>query len=235
MKSKPQQLSLGIALHDEATFENYLVADNNAQAVAALQNIASTQGGDNLCIWGARGVGLSHLLQATCHEAAALGRSLQYFPMADVRGYAAAELCEGLEELDLVCLDGIEHICGNRDWEQALFHLFNRMRDAGKTMIFSSHTSPPSLPILLADLKSRLLSCVIYHLESLDDDGKRSALKMRAQLRGFDMPDEVANFILNRASRDTTELFVLLNRLDDASLQEQRKLTVPFVKAVLAI
>lgn len=186
-------------------------------------------------MWGARGVGLSHLLQAVCHVADQCGRAIQYFPMADVRGYSAAELCEGLEEMDIVCLDGLEHICGNRQWEQAIFHLFNRLRDSGKSLLMSSHSSPPTLPILLPDLKSRILGSVIYHLEGLADDSKKSALQMRAKARGFDLSDEVASFILNRASRDTAELFDVLNQLDDASLQEKRKLTIPFVKEILGL
>lgn len=236
MAPRPQQLSLGIALHDEATFTNYLaVGSANPQAVDALQKVALGESRENTLVWGAHGTGLSHLLQAVCHQAADVERTLQYFPMADVRGYAPSALCEGLEDLDLVCLDGIEHICGNREWEQALFHLFNRMRDAGRTLVFSSHVSPPSLPIVLPDLKSRILSCIIYHLESLSDEAKKAALQQRAHERGFDMPEEVASFILNRASRETAELFVLLDKLDDASLQAQRKLTIPFVKSVLSI
>ncbi|WP_018276462.1 DnaA regulatory inactivator Hda [Teredinibacter turnerae] len=236
MAAQPQQLSLGIALHEEATFANYLaVGSANRQAVDALEKVASGASLENTFVWGAHGTGLSHLLQAVCHQASDCGRSLQYFPMADVRGYAPAALCEGLEDLDLVCLDGIEHICGSREWEQSLFHLFNRMRDAGKTLVFSSHVSPAALPIVLPDLKSRLMSCIIYHLESLTDDAKKAALQQRAHERGFDMPEEVASFILNRASRDTAELFELLDKLDDASLQAQRKLTIPFVKSVLEL
>jgi len=234
-KSSPVQLSLGVSLRDEATFDNYFGGGATALAIQALQRITTTALPENIMIWGARGTGLSHLLQAVCHQASDRRLAVQYFPMADVRGYAAEDLCEGLEVMDLVCLDGIEHICGNKAWEQALFHLFNRLRDAGKPLLVSSHTSPPSLPILLPDLKSRLLGCVIYHIESLSDQDKKNALIMRASARGFELPEEVVTFILNRASRDTAELFDLLNQLDDASLQEKRKLTIPFVKDILGL
>ncbi|WP_188149839.1 DnaA regulatory inactivator Hda [Teredinibacter waterburyi] len=230
----PVQLSLNVSLRDDATFANfYAQGEANAQALFALRSVLDGQSYDNVLIWGARGAGLSHLLQGVCHQADERGLAVQYFPLADVRGYTAADLCEGLEAMDIVCLDGLEHICGNSDWEQAIFHLYNRMRDAGKPLLLSSHTSPPSLPILLPDLKSRVLGCVVYHVESLGDDGKKMAMIARAAARGMEMPADVATYILSRASRDTAELFTLLNRLDDASLQEQRKLTIPFVKSVL--
>lgn len=232
----PVQLSLGVSLRDDATFSNYFSAEGaNSIALKALQQFAVDRSGGQIVVWGTRGAGLSHLLQAVCHSATAVKRTIQYLPMADVRGYAAEDLCEGLEELDIVCLDGIEHICGNRRWEQTVFHLYNRIKDHGKSLLISSHTSPPSLPILLPDLKSRILGCVVYHIESLSDEGKLDALRMRAAVRGFDLPEDVALFILRRASRDTVALFHLLNQLDDASLQEKRKLTIPFVKEILGI
>ena len=232
----PVQLSLGIALKDEATFANFFEKEANAQAFAALKAIASesTQTEPvNLIVWGAPGCGLTHLLQAVCHDAYESGKSIQYLPMNDVIGFDANDICDGLEGVDLVCIDGIDAICGHRSWEHAFFHLYNKMKDAGHCMVFSSHTSPPSLPIILPDLKSRILASVVYHIESLADDEKQKAMIMRAQARGMEMSEEVAKYILQRASRDTNELFYLLNRLDDASLQQQRKLTIPFVKETL--
>lgn len=41
------------------------------------------------------------------------------------------------------------------------------------------------------------------------------------------------NFLLNRLDRDLTYLFSVLEKLDKASLQAQRKLTIPFVKEQL--
>ncbi len=235
--SVPKQLSLGVSLRDDATFDNFFVSgDANTLALNALQDlaakIASGSGQELVVIWGARAAGLSHLLQAVCH---AVGPevAVQYLPMADVRGYAAEELCDGLEHMDLVCLDGIEHVCGNRQWEQAIFHLYNRLKDGGKSLLLASHTSPPSLPVLLADLKSRILGCTIYHIESLSDESKIQALSMRAAARGMQLPEDVANYILKRSARDMVGLFAILDQLDDASLQEQRRLTIPFVKETL--
>ncbi len=232
----PVQLSLGISLRDESTFSNfYAHGDTNTLALKVLASLANGEEISNHLIWGAPGCGLTHLLQAACHAAYFSERSVQYLPMRDFMGYAAADICEGLEEVDLVCIDGVDVVCGSREWEQAFFHLFNRMKDAGKTLLLSSHTSPPSLPILLPDLKSRVLGSVTYHIESLGDEGKAQAIIRRGAGRGINIPEEVARYILERASRDTNELFELLDRLDDASLQQQRKVTIPFVKAILRL
>lgn len=231
----PVQLSLGVTLRDDATFANFYAENGNAIIVNVLKAIATGSEKHSHALWGAPGCGLTHLMQALCHAAFKAGRSVQYLPMRDIRGYSAEDVCDGLEGTEIVCIDGLDLICGNRPWEIALFHLFNKLRDAGHTLVMASHTSPPSLPVLLADLKSRILGSIIYHLESLSDVEKQSALIMRAEARGLNMPEDVAKFILNRASRDMNDLFYLLNRLDEVSMQQQRKLTIPFVKDALHI
>lgn len=233
--STPVQLSLGISLNDEATFANYYADQGSGQAVEALKMLTAGGEDKNLLIWGAPGAGLTHLLQAVCHDVHTQHKTVQYLPLRDMVGFSAFDLCEGLEEFEYVCLDDIDHVCGLREWEQALFHLYNQLRDAGHALLIASHTSPPALPVLLADLKSRLLGSVRYHVTSLPDEGKQNALMMRARARGMEMPVDVAQFILNRTSRDTAELFDLLDRLDDESMQRKRKLTIPFVKDVLGL
>lgn len=231
----PMQLSLGVSLRDDATFSNFYAAGNhNRQVLAAMETVSGNAGEASLVIWGSRGAGLTHLLQACSHAASERGTSVQYLPLRDLVGYAPRDICEGLETLQLVCLDGIDEICGNRQWEQALFHLFNNLKDAGHHLIMASHTSPPSIPMLLPDLKSRVLGSVVYHLHALNDDDKKIALQRRAKARGLELSDEVAHFILARTPRDTNELFLLLNMLDEESLQQQRKLTIPFVKEVMS-
>ena len=70
-------------------------------------------------------------------------------------------------------------------------------------------------------------------MQSLDDEGKQQMLKMRAERRGLHLPDEVARYILSRGARGMGELFAALEQLDQASLQAQHRLTIPFVKRVM--
>ena len=58
-------------------------------------------------------------------------------------------------------------------------------------------------------------------------------MQFRSNMRGLFLPDEVALFLLNRLPRDTHGLMDALDILDKASLKEQRRLTIPFVKVTL--
>jgi len=229
----PQQMSLGISLDDDATFSNFYCApgSQNAQLVQALQTQLLPEGESFVYLWGASGV--SHLLQAACHAADNLGVSFQYLPLDELATMSPDSLLEGLDELDWLCIDGLQFVVANPDWEMALFALFNGLRDKGGRLLIAANASPNELPIALADLQSRLNWGLTLSIQALSDEEKLAALQLRANGRGLELGDEVGQYILHRAPRDMGPLFQCLNTLDNASLAEQRRLTIPFVKQVL--
>lgn len=233
----PQQLSLGVSLKDDATFDNFYSPEGsaNAQTLSWLRAQSEGCGESFIYLWGAPGVGLTHLLQAAVHNAQDAGRSVQYLPLRDLVGFAPAALFEGLDNLDYLCLDGLDAVAGQPEWEEALFHLYNRLREQGGCLLVAAAQGPRGLPVALPDLRSRLMWGVTCQVQGLSDEDKQRALRQRARARGLELSDEVAHYILQRVPRDMNELFCYLQRLDHASLAEQRKLTIPFVKKVLSL
>lgn len=224
-----QQLTLSVAVRDDARFANFYPGSNE-QIVQALQAQWTIKGEPIIYIWGATGSGCSHLLQASCHYAEGLGHQSVYLPLNELVQYGPSVL-DGMDQLPLVALDHIEVVAGNPEWEEALFHLFNRIRDKQSHLIMAANAAPMHLGIQLPDLASRLGWGVVYQLQELDDNEKILALLLRARRRGLNMSDDVARFILSRGPRDMQGVCDLLDDLDQASLAEQRKLTIPFVKA----
>lgn len=225
----PDQLTLGVGLDDDAQFDNFFVSDVNQPLVSAL-----AAGGEEpfVYIWGNGSPGLSHLLQASCNKTTAQGHAAIYIPLADQSQFAP-EILEGAESLSLVCIDDIESIAGDAEWESALFTAFNAMRQTGTQLIVGGHMAAQQLSIQLPDLHSRLQSGLLFQLFELSDEDKLSALQLRARQRGFDLPEAVGEFILLRAERNLSALMQILDELDRSSLQQQRKLTVPLVKSTL--
>lgn len=72
-------------------------------------------------------------------------------------------------------------------------------------------------------------------LHALNDADKVRALQVRARAMGLELREDTALFMVQRLGRDLVSLIDCLERLDKASIAAQRKLTIPFVKAVLAI
>lgn len=231
---QPLQLPLGIKLRDDATFDNFHAGPNQAcvQAVMSLSDCQQAVDEPVIMLWGVTGCGRSHLLQAACHQLAEQGGLAMYFPLAELRAYGPA-LLEGTDSLDLLCLDQVDAIAGDPEWEEALFHLYNRMRDQGGRLLLAAAAPPRQLRLTLPDLASRLGWGLVFQLQALNDSDKQAALQLRAERRGLQLSDDAVRYLFSRAGRSMGELFALLEQLDQASLQAQRRLTVPFIKQAL--
>ena len=224
------QLTLDLHLRDSYRFENYVVGDNRLLCDLLQHNVLSP-GEPQIFVWGDAATGKSHLLQACCQLAGEQGKTPVYLPLGQLLDYAV-ELLDGLESMDLVCIDDVQAVQGRDDWQLKLFDFINRMREAGRPVVFAASLPPNELALGLEDLRSRLNWGPVIQLKPLNDADKQQALQLRARSRGFELPDKVARFMLNNYARDLNGLFDKLERLDRASLAEQRRLTVPFVKSV---
>lgn len=228
-----EQIPLRFAWRDGLSFDNYF-ASENAEAVHHVQQLAGGGAGTEqfLFLWGADSTGKSHLLQAACQQAAEHQRTVAYLPMTELVDLSP-EIFDGLEQMSLVCIDDVQQLAGRAQWEEALFHFYNRVRDAGGHLLVTANIAPTALTVNLPDLQSRLAWGPVLQLNELDDAGKICALQLRARGRGFELPDDVAQFLMRRSARDMASLFALLDRLDEASLVQQRKLTIPFVRGLI--
>lgn len=219
------QLPLQIQLNDAATYDNFYVGDNHK-----LVDILRSGTEPYLYLWSSEAAGKTHLLQAMC-QSQPQGQAI-YLPLAEL-SQQPVELLEGLEQFALVCLDDVQAISGHAQWEEGIFHLYNRLREQGGHLCVTSDVSPEQLNVQLPDLLSRLKWGPVFQLLPLSDEDKIRALQLRAKRRGFELPDDVAKYLLKRYPRDLHNLFKLLDKLDSASLQAQRRLSIPFVKQLL--
>ncbi|OBP15239.1 DnaA regulatory inactivator Hda [Rheinheimera sp. SA_1] len=230
---QPTQYTLAVTLPDDETLQSFFGAKESPAVQFIEQFLAPGKPQLPLYLFGASGSGKSHLLYAACVQAQEQGLTSQLLALDDFRQYSP-RLFDGLEQLDLVCLDNIQAIAGDSHWQVALFDLYNRMVEQGKRLLIVADEAPLQLGITLPDLVSRLQACTIFQLRLLSDDDKQKLLQQKARLRGIDLPDEVARFLLNRQQREIRALVAILDKLDKASIVHQRKLTIPFVKDVLA-
>lgn len=255
-KDTPRQLTFRLSLDDEATFDNfYTSADSrNAKLTAFLRQSVSRFASDTnrsgsgtvlrdfLWLFGAQGAGCSHLLQAVCHDADALGLQSFYLDFSALLAPSISvtepseltpDILLGLESVSVLCLDSIEVLQGRAEWELALFNLYNRMAECQSPLIVASKTSPMYLEYGLQDLNSRMQSAAVFQLEPLSDEDKADALKLRAQRRGFELSDEVAAYLVSRSQRSMSSLFDVLQKLDQHSLETQRRVTLPLLKTLM--
>lgn len=230
MNTGSGQLPLALRHSPDQRFDTFI--DAPAGALAQLRALATQPAADWLYLAGAAGVGKTHLALAVCAAADGSGRRAAYLPLATARGRLRAAL-DAFDGYDVVALDGVQAITGERDDEVALFDFHNRARAAGAALLYAADAAPDALALVLPDLRSRLAQCTRVVLAPLDDDGRRRVLRERAHRRGLVLEDAALEWLLRRVGRDLAGLTALLDRLDRASLAAQRRVTVPFLRQVL--
>jgi DnaA family protein len=223
-------LPLALRFPPDQRFDTFHTRD--PVVLAPLRDAARRPDGQRLYVAGPRSVGKTHLLLAVCAEAEAQGWRPGFLPLAGATG-RLQEALEALHEHDLVALDSIEAIAGDRAAEVALFDFHNRAHDAGTCVVYAGRDWPDGLGLGLPDLRSRLGQCVRIALPALDDDGRAEVLRLRAARRGLQMDQAAIDWLLRRAGRDLSSLTATFDRIDRAALAAQRRVTVPFLRQLL--
>lgn len=229
--SLSSQIPLSLALPAGAVFENFLPGPNRE----AFDHVGRALSGFPhrvIVLWGGAGTGKSHLLQAACHRAHETGDAAAYLPLTEIASFSPAIL-DGLESQRLICLDDVDKAAANRSWELALFDLYNRTEPSGTRLLLSAGPRVADMGFELADLRSRLSGALAFQLRDLSDHERHEVLQLRARERGFDIPADAVEYLLRRYPRDMHALIHLLDRLDRSTLEQQRRVTIPFIKEVM--
>jgi DnaA family protein len=234
------QLVLPVSFSKHDDFSSF-VCGGNQQLVSHLQALVSQTSviGDSTkrmsVINGQSGVGKSHLLLAVCELASQQSLSHQYLNL-DTLCRMPAEVLEGMGNRQVLCVDNLESIITNRKWQVAIFDLINQfIENNGRCLVLASKPTIEDMPFELADLVTRLKWGTNFRLAPLSDELKLEALSKHANALGLNLQDDAIKFLLSRISRDMHKLLAALQQLDKASLQNKRKITIPFIKSVLAI
>jgi len=168
--------------------------------------------------------------------------------LARLRALAAGELAESVLYLwgepgsgrshllaasarpGLAVADDVERL--DEAGQIALFNAINAARDAGGTVLAAGN-APPAQLALREDLKSRLAWGLVYQVKPLTDAEKALTLHGEATRRGLKLSDEVVWYLLTHVRRDLHSLIGLLDRLDRASLEQRRAVTLPLVRELI--
>lgn len=232
------QLPLNIRLSDAFCFANFF-GEQNSELVNSLQStiraLADNPGHqvESMFLWGLSGTGKTHLLQSACQLARELEIESVYLPLGQA-GLDHPDILDDLHQLPLVCIDDVNRVAGNPEWEARLLGLYEGIKGRG-LMLSASVASPGDTGLLLADLVSRFQRGLVYGIHSLGHAQRLDVIRQRARLRGIEISDDVSAYIEKHFPRDLRSLVTLLEQLDHESLVQQRKITIPFIKSLIAV
>lgn len=226
------QIPLPLMPRRDSRFEDFVAGPNQA-LVEALKHVPD-EPGSHIFLYGSEGTGKTHLLNALCHETRERQGRAFYLALKRLPKDAIASL-RGLEKLDLVCVDDLHVIAGDEAWEEALFHCFNRVREANGRLLISSKVRLSALNIGLPDLVSRLSWGLRLPLLPLADQDKLKVISLHSNALGFGLSEEVKQYLLKHHDRSMAALIQTVDRLHQAALTSKRRITVPLAREVLKV
>ena len=211
------------------TFESFHSSSNKVV-------IDSIKDDKNKLLWiaGLKGSGKTHILQATINYMDNGINRLLYLPMRESKDFTP-DILDNLDQFDLVAIDDIENVIGDFSWEEQLLILYEELIHTKSRILISSSDTPQGLSFKLPDLASRFSLGLVDQLKPMNEEQMIEAISLHAKVRGFNLPQDVAKYLISRVPRDVSVLVDIIKLLDYESLSKQRKLTIPFIKTVLDI
>lgn len=221
--NQPKQIALPVQLPDEMSLENFVLPEDcDPEMIPGWQSSLNPVA----LVYGPQGSGVTHLLTGGLNPERA---DHQYLPLTELLSFQP-EIIESIPLGGRLAMDDIQLLrSADRSWLVALVDLYHRQLESGGSLRFGSHLAPREMDISLADFQSRLLSGPVWRLPRPDEKQLRKILEFRAKARGFEMSDAVLSWLLNRESRELKNLMCLLDQLDRMTLEQRRRLTVPFL------
>jgi len=223
-------------LSDRYTFDHFVIGKSNELAAAAAHAVAQAPGKvyNPLFIYGATGLGKTHLMQAIAHDI--LDRNPQtritfvgteQFTnelVAAIQTRTNSAFRRQYRETDLLLVDDVHFLKGKEATQEEFFHTFNALYEAGRQIVLTSDRAPSEIAGLEGRLVSRFQWGMVADIELPDFEHRVAILKQKAQVDHLEhtIPDDVIRFIAENVRSSVRELEgSIIKLLAYASLKHQ--------------
>jgi DnaA family protein len=227
--NKPKQLTFPWNNVNKSSLEGFFTSRENSHLLSLLKDSDFL---DDLFIYGTKESGKTFLLQAMCNSYSSVSKLSLYIPLKKVMNYGV-EIFESLDNIDLICIDGIEEVISKIEWEKAIFNLINKALISETRLILTSSKDLKSLNFSLPDLESRIRKIQSYELYPINDEDIFDALKYISKLTSINLGDKEARYLVTYSQRNISNLVHILESLDQLSMEMKRKITIPLIKEVI--
>ena len=210
-------------LNNKYTFDTFIMGSSNRLAHAAAQAVADNPGSsyNPLFIYGAAGLGKTHLLHAIGHTTMAKGChvlcvSAEQFTnefINAIRERATESFCHKYRNVDVLLIDDVQFIAGKEQTEEGFFHTFNDLHNANRQIVLTSDRPPKALTLLEDRLRSRFEWGLIADIQPPEMETRIAILQAKARAMAVDVQQDTLQFIVRRYQRNIRELEGALNRV----------------------
>ena len=222
--SLSSQFSSG--LNSEYTMDNFVPGTSNELAVNVAKNIIKSPGNNRFnpfFLYGGPGLGKTHLVQAIGNEIVRRnpGMKVLYTTtnnfysefIKSIKSNKGDAFAKKYRELDVLIIDDFQAIMKKDASQEEFFNTFNDLYQRKKQVIVTSDRLPDQIKTIDARLASRLAWRGAIDLQMPSFEERCAILKMKAELQGYDLEDEVVEFIADNVRSNIRELEGELNKV----------------------
>ena len=233
-----------LRLSDRYVLETFVVGPGNELAFAAAEGVAGAPGAlhNPLFVYGAVGLGKTHLLHGVGHKLAAAGKRITYISaeqftnelITAIQRRTQEEFREHYRTAEALLIDDIQFVSGKEATQAELFHTFNNLYEAGRQIVVASDKSPALIPDLEERLRSRFEWGLIADIQTPDTETRIAILRSKAQAQQVQLDDAVLDAIARRFTNNIRELEGSLARVLAFARLAQAPVTPDLVQSALA-
>ena len=212
-----------LMLNRKYTFDQFIVGASNRLAHAASLAVAENPGDayNPLFLYGGVGLGKTHLLQAIAQFALIRGKTVIYTTSETftndlinaIRSQSTELFREKYRKTDFLLIDDIQFIAGKESTQEEFFHTFNTLHSSGGQLVLSSDRPPKAITTLEDRLRSRFEWGLLADVQPPDLETRIAILRFKADSQAVHIPDDVMDFIAQRAQSNIRELEGALNKV----------------------
>ena len=236
-------------LNERYSFRTFVIGKSNELAAAAAHTVAEAPGKayNPLFIYGATGLGKTHLMQAIAHavlerspETRAVYMSGEQFTnevIEHIHGQKMPEFRRRYRnDLDLLLLDDVHFLERKESTQEEFFHTFNALYEAGKQIVLTSDRSPKELPGLEVRLVSRFEWGMVADIGQPDLEHRTAILRKKAEQDHLELtiPDDVLQFIAEHVRSSVRELEGCIIKLLLFASLKHREVTIELAREALS-
>lgn len=233
-------------------FDNFVVGDNSRFAQAAAMAVAKhpAKKYNPLFIYGASGLGKTHLMQSIGHYIIFNSPKLKvrYSKTEDFTNELINNIRRGgdinermskfrqkFRNVDVLLLDDIQFVESKERTMEEIFHTFDSLHNNSKQIVITSDRPPEEIPTLPDRLKTRFQMGLVVDITPPDLETRIAILANLADDIEMKIPSTVLEFVAQHFCKNVRELEGAFNKISAYASIQNIDLDVEIVKKVLRI